>query len=162
MNLTGQLSDFTYRIEKFLAGIFVSLMFISLTLSVICRYVFNKPLLWGDETAIFSMIWTTFLGGSMGIKRRHAAAVTLLTDKIKGRALKIFLVLAFLISLGFCAYIFVLALQWINSPNIWFQNSTAMQLPMFYPYLSVPVGFLFMTIHSLDLLAKSITSREVS
>lgn len=161
MNLIGKLSDGVFQIEKFLVSIFVSLMFISLTMSVIFRYAFNHPLHWADETAIFSMIWTTFIGGSMGIKRQQAAAVTLITDKLKGAALKAMLMIAFLITFAFCLFILILAYQWISAPAIWFQNSTSMNLPMFYPYLSVPVGFLFMTIHAFDLVLKTLTSKEV-
>jgi TRAP-type C4-dicarboxylate transport system permease small subunit len=160
VNFVGKLSDLVFIIEKFLVSILVSLMFISLTLSVIYRYFLNHPLNWTDEMAIFSLVWATFLGGSMGIKRQQAAAVTILMDKIGGRTHRILISIGFFIAFLFSILILIIAFQWVLSPNIAVQKSASMQLPMIYPYLSVPVGFGFMTIHGLDLLLKSFKSTE--
>ena len=159
MRLIEKLSSLVYQLEKFLASIFIITMFVSLVLSVFFRYVLNNPLHWTDEIAIFSMIWVTFLGGSMSLKRQESTAVTFITDKLSGLSLKTVKIVVFLITFIFCLFIFILAFQWITSPMISFQRSVAMQMPMLYPYLSVPVGFGFMTIHVLELLLKSISSR---
>lgn len=39
---------------------------------VVSRYIFDTPLIWVEEAATYSFIWTTFIGAALGLKlRRH-------------------------------------------------------------------------------------------
>ena len=160
MKLLNQLSNFIYKIETVLAILFASSMLISLSLGVIYRYVLNSPLIWAEEIAIFSLVWLTFIGGSMGIKRQETASVSILIDKLTGRLRQVLFGIGVLFLIVFLIYIIVLSVQWLSSPNIKVQHSNALGMPMLYAYLSVPVGFLFMTIHSIELFFKSFQQQE--
>ncbi|ESU71804.1 MULTISPECIES: TRAP transporter small permease [Geobacillus] len=151
MEFIHRLSNAVYAIEKVLAIILCVIMLISLSLGVVYRYLLSSPLTWSEEVSIFSLVWLTFIGGSMSIKRKEYAAVTIVMDKLQDRVRKRLLSLSFLIVFVFVLYIFYLAILWVSSPTIMLQYSNAMRLPMIIPYLSVPVSFLFMVIHSLDL-----------
>lgn len=155
MGLVSKLSDYIYSIEKVIVTILLSVMFLSLTAGVIFRYFLKSPLHWSEETAIFTLAWLTFIGGSMTIKRQQTAAVTFLMERLSGKLYYILNIIAYFIVFAFALFIFVWSIPWILSPNIVYQKSLAMQLPMIVPYLSVPVGFCFLTIHSLDLFIKS-------
>lgn len=96
----------------------------------------------------------------MGIKLQRSAAVTLLMDKVQGRLKTVLLVISALAVFLFGCFIFALSVKWIMSPSILFQKSNSLQLPMIIPYLSVPVGFFFILIHSLDLVLKSFRTTE--
>lgn len=155
MVLVHRLSNAIFKAEKALAILLGIVMLVSLAAGVFFRYVLKSPLTWSDEIAIFALVWLTFIGGSMSIKTQNAAAVTIFIDKLNG-VLKTFLTgIGLLIVLIFAAYILYLSIGWLSSPNILVQRSSSMNLPMIYAYLSVPVSFLFITIHSLDLLAKN-------
>lgn len=150
-----RLSDWLFRLEKVLAMILIGIMFVSLTAGVIFRYYLDRPLLWSDEVAIFSLIWLTFVGGSMSIKRQQAAAVSLLTDRLRGRWKKIVFIFGFAVVALFCLYLLYICYYWLSSPNIQIQRSSSLQLPLIYVYISVPIGFAFMFIHALSLFVKS-------
>lgn len=160
MKFISKLSDGIFQIEKFLSIIFASAMLVSLFLGVLYRYAFKSPLLWSDETAIFSLVWLTFIGGSMGIKQQQSAAVTLLMDKFYGKTRMILLGFGLLVVLLFVSFIFYLSINWLSSPNILIQKSNSMQMPMIFPYLSIPVSFIFIAVHSLDLLVKNFKSTK--
>ncbi|KIL37367.1 TRAP C4-dicarboxylate transporter [Cohnella kolymensis] len=160
MNLVAKLSDAVFRIEKVIVSIAVLIMSLSLIAGVIFRYFFNSPLVWSDEIAMYSFIWISFVGGSMALKKDQLASVSILMDRLNGKIRMILLSVGFAIVLGFLIYFLVYSIPWILSPDISFQQSTAMMLPMIYPYLSVPVGIAGMTIHALDLFLKSLTTRE--
>lgn len=160
MNIVTKLSDAVFRIEKVIVSIMVLVMSLSLIAGVIFRYFLNSPLIWSDEIAMFSFIWITFVGGSMALKTYQLANVSLLMDRLNGKLRNILLSVGFAIVLGFLIYFLIYSIPWILSPEIAFQQSTAMMLPMIYPYLSVPVGIACMTIHALDLFIKSLTPRE--
>ncbi|MGO4890384.1 TRAP transporter small permease [Anaerobacillus sp. MEB173] len=154
--MIGKLSDTVFKIEKAIVMVLISLMFLILTGGVFFRYFLNSPLIWSDEFAIFTLIWLTFIGGSISIKRQQAAAVTILVDKLNERGRKIVASIGFLILLIFCVFIVYYSYTWLSSPNIVLQKSNSMQVPMIYPYLSVPIGFLFMSIHSMQLFLLSL------
>lgn len=88
MKFIHSLSEILHSIEKILAIILCIFMLISLSLGVFYRYFLSSPLNWSDETAIFSLAWLTFIGGSMSIKRQNSAAVTLFMDKMNGKTKK--------------------------------------------------------------------------
>ncbi|WHX99906.1 TRAP transporter small permease subunit [Neobacillus sp. DY30] len=160
MTFIHRLSDLFHKVEKFIAIILCLTMLISLSLGVFFRYVLSAPLNWSDETAIFSLVWLTFIGGSLGIKTQSSAAVTLFMDRFSGKIKTILFGLGLLAALVFVAYIFYLSIIWISSPSIMLQRSNSMRLPMIIPYLSVPVSFFFMTIHSIDLMAKNFLDKR--
>lgn len=128
-------------------------MVTSLILGVIFRYFLHSPLSWSDEFGMFALVWITFIGGSMSIKKNRAAAVSFVMDKLSPGIRKIVFGIAFLISLLFCMFVLYLSLKWITNPSILLQKSPAVGLPMIIPYIAIPLGFLFMSVHSLDLFA---------
>lgn len=156
MAVIEKLSELVFKIEKLIAIALLSIMFISITLGVIYRYYLNAPILGSDEIAIFSLIWLSFIGGSMSIKEQRSAAVTFLIDKIKGKMQRTLISIGLVILVSFVAYMLNISIQWILSPNIAVQKSVSLKIPMIYAYLSVPVGFTFMTIHALALCTKSL------
>lgn len=160
MKLLHQLSNIVYQIEKLLAIALCSAMLISLSTGVLYRYILNSPLTWSDETAIFSLVWLTFIGGSMSIKRQDSAAVSIFMDKLKGKLRQTLFGLGIAVLAAFLIYIFYLSLTWLSSSNIAIQRSSAMGMPMIYAYASIPVSFFFMIIHTLELFINNFKSSE--
>lgn len=160
MKVIGIISEWVYKLEKVLAFIFTATILISLAAGVFFRYVFQDPLTWSDEMAMFSLAWLTFIGGSITIRAKIAPTIDILTTYISGKARKVVITIGYLFVLAFSAYIFYISIQWISSPNILVQRSGSMEMPMIYAYLCIPVSFLFMTIHSLELTLKSIFTEE--
>ncbi|MED4352272.1 TRAP transporter small permease [Schinkia azotoformans] len=160
MNFIHLLSDWLHKVEKLLAIILCTVMLISLSAGVFYRYVLSAPLTWSDETAIFSLVWLTFIGGSMSIKQQNSAAVTIFMDRFSGKARMILLGISFLVVLLFVSYIFYQSVIWLSGPTIMIQYSNSMRMPMIFAYLSVPVSFFFLIVHSLDLIVKNFKKKE--
>ncbi len=149
------LSNVIFKLEKILAIILGLVMLVSLATGVFFRYVLKSPLHWSDETAIFVLVWLTFIGGSMSIKMGKTATITIFVDRLKGSLKRFFMGLSFLLIFVFSAYLLYLSVIWLSSPNILVQRSSSMNMPMIYAYLSVPVSFLFISIHAMDLLVQN-------
>lgn len=149
------LSNVIFKLEKILAIILGLVMLVSLAAGVFFRYVLKSPLHWSDETAIFVLVWLTFIGGSMSIKMGKTATITIFVDRLKGSLKRFFMGLSFLLIFVFSAYLLYLSVIWLSSPNILVQRSSSMNMPMIYAYLSVPVSFLFISIHAIDLLVQN-------
>lgn len=149
MNLIKRLSDGLFTFEKFIVSILVSVMCLILFVSVALRYIFSSPLYWAGEVAIFALVWVSFIGGSMGIKLEKAATVTIVTDFMKERIQKIVFTIGWAIVVCFCIFLLIYSLKWITLPSMTQQRTDALQIPVFYPYLIIPFGFLSLTIHTL-------------
>ncbi len=160
MGFFQKLSDGIYVIEKWLSIIFTFIMFSSLVAGVVFRYIVNYALQWSDELAIFCLVWITFLGGSIGIKKQETAAVTILSDKLKGTSRRIIISAGLGILTLFTAYVSYLSITWIISPSMKFEKSISMEIPMIYPNLIVPIGMLFITVHSFNLFLISLSGKE--
>ena len=155
LKLILSLSDLVNKLERFLVIILGTVLLGSLSAGVICRYVFNSPLFWSDELALFCLAWITFVGASMSLKAKASPSITMLTDSVRPQFKKIIQVIANVILLVFVIYVFYLSIVWITGPTISQQISTSLKWPKFYFYLSVPVSFFLMIIHTLELVLKS-------
>ena len=53
---------------------------------VVCRYVFNSPLVWSEELARLLFVWVAMLAWSLGSRRRSHIAVTYFAELLPARA----------------------------------------------------------------------------
>jgi len=139
------LSGWIESFEKVISMILISSMTIIIAVAVIFRYFFNAPIYWASELSIFIMAWITFIGGSLGLKYKSQASVSFMVDRFSDKGRKVLEVISYIIILAFMALLLYLSYQWVFSLSS--QKSTSMRIPMWVPYLSVPVGLTFAFIH---------------
>jgi C4-dicarboxylate transporter DctQ subunit len=144
------ISDIIASFEKKLAMILMFTMAVVVALAVFFRYVLNVPLFWAGEVSIFLLIYITFLGGSLGLKYKTQASVTIVTDNLPEKMKQAVSIVAHIFMLLFMAIILFYSYKWISSPNVFIQKSSAMLLPMWIPYAIIPIGLSFATIHLLS------------
>ncbi|WP_134704256.1 TRAP transporter small permease [Ammoniphilus sp. YIM 78166] len=140
-------SDAIASFEKKLAMALMFAMAVVVVLAVFFRYVLNNPLVWAGEVSIFLLVAITFLGGSLGLKYKAQASVTIVLEFIPEGVKRWVLILGHVFMLIFMFVFLYYSFKWILSPNVAVQKSSAMLLPMWIPYSAVPVGLLFATIH---------------
>lgn len=151
------LSDTVFKLEKLVSIILMIVMLTSLSAGVIFRYFFSNPLSWSEELAIYTLIWITFIGGSMSIRTEQAASLAIVFEKLKISSQKVILIIGFLFITAFSVFVGYLSLNWISSPSVSMQIAPSLGITMFYPYLAIPIGFLCMGIHSLNHFVQSFT-----
>jgi C4-dicarboxylate transporter DctQ subunit len=154
------ISNIIASFEQKLAMILMFSMAVVVTLAVFFRYVLNVPLFWAGEVSIFLLIFITFLGGSLGLKYKTQASVTILVDYLPEKIKQVVLIIAHIFMLLFMAIILFYSYKWVISSNVFVQKSSAMLLPMWIPYSIVPVGLSFATIHLLSNLLDIIKGGE--
>lgn len=142
-------SDAIARIEKVLAVVLMFAMTVTVAISVIFRYMFNSPITGAGELSIFFLIWISFIGGSLGLKYRTQATVTILMDYVSERIKFVILIIGYLLMIAFLIVLLYYSYKWILSPNVAVQRSTSLLLPMWIPYSVIPLSFSFATIHLL-------------
>lgn len=145
--------------RKFLvSAIFVltGVMFLLIFSQVVLRYVLLKPLSWSEEASRYLMIWIICLAASEAYARGEHVGLSFLQNSISSKNQKwskIFIhgvvsILMVVISyFGFCL-----------SFSLGDQRSPALDLPMTFPYLAIPVGALLILIQTLASIFREVTA----
>ena len=120
-------------------------MTIVVTLQVVCRYLLGASLPWSEELARYLLVWMTFLGGSIALKREAHMGIQGLVDKLSPGVQRLVKLFTHLTVFGFLCLAtlkgFQLALFNMN------QYSPAMRIPMGLVYFAIPTGCLIMLAH---------------
>jgi TRAP-type C4-dicarboxylate transport system permease small subunit len=53
----------------------VCLMFVTVMIQIVARYVFSSPPIWTEDVARYSMVWTGLLGATLSFKTRSDAVL---------------------------------------------------------------------------------------
>ena len=105
---------------------------------VIMRYVFNNSLSWSEELGKFLFVWLSWLGISIGHRRKEHIKITLLVDKLPYKLKKLAEAITELILIVVCGitmyYGVVMINIQVNVPYAGIKISTA------WGYLSLVLG----------------------
>ena len=118
-------------------------------LAIAGRFAFSYSLFWSDELTRFLLIWISFLGMSVGVRRGAHPGIDSLVRGLSPRTARIVFSCAAVLSLLFFAVMVIYGEVLIL--RTWPQRSPSMGLRMTVPYLAVPVAGLLMLFHGFAL-----------
>ena len=102
------------------------------------RYLFDFAIDWTAETATFAQIWMVLLAGGLAMRDNLHVSVDALTSQLPVTALRGLIVVVTLPCLWFLSQAIAGSFALIDIGRI--QSSPVLRLPMWIPYLSLPVG----------------------
>ncbi|SDK94537.1 TRAP transporter small permease [Natronincola ferrireducens] len=127
-----------------------------LFMNVILRYFFKSGIVWAEEFTRYTIIWITFIGGSVAVRHnahlRVTAALEVLSEK-KGRILN--LIVQF-ISIAFTTFITIYGWKLTMQYKATNQLTPSMEIPTYWVYIAIPLGGLLMTIRLLQVVWKEL------
>jgi len=138
------------RIVRVILAIMLSVMIVVVLFGVVNRFLLKLPISWTEEVSRFLMIWICMLGATIAVKNgTHVAVLYFISKFGKESRRKI----AFINHLLIIAFLIIPSLYGIKlCISQAGQLSPALRISMFYPFLSVPLGFIIMILHELALL----------
>jgi TRAP-type C4-dicarboxylate transport system permease small subunit len=135
-------------------------------LNVVTRYS-GHPIYWIDESAVYSVVWLTFIGASAMTRMRLDFAVTMLTERFSERGAAIFRVIATLGVILFGIALGVMCWLWLDPVGIaqagfdareyagqsfnfiYTERTQTLNWPTWVIYLIMPLFAVSMTLHAL-------------
>jgi C4-dicarboxylate transporter DctQ subunit len=134
------------HLEEVLAGICVLTMTTLVFLQVVLRYVFNAPVSWSDEIAVYAMLWSVYLSVSWAVRERAHIRVMNFINLFPKR-----IAMAFTVFSDFLWFIFGIFLTWqsvVLEHSFWLNKyeSPSLGIDQKWPYLCLVVGFALMTL----------------
>lgn len=134
------------KVEDAFCAVSLLVTAIVLFINVVLRYVFSASTSWAEELIRYLMIWITFIGGSVCVRRGAHIRMDFLLTILPKRAGILLTRLVYLIAAGFCAALFCYSVRLVLFTVELEQTSPAMGVPMWIPYMAMPIGSALMVI----------------
>lgn len=128
------------RFEEVLLVATLALMVVLIFGQVVGRYVFQTAPSWTEELARYIHIFQVWIGASYAVKLRQHIRVEAFITRLKGNPRKIFeglgVIIWFLISL----FLAVFGTKLVIASFQYGQVTPALQMPIWIPFLAIPLG----------------------
>ncbi|HKL72430.1 MAG TPA: TRAP transporter small permease [Marinilabiliaceae bacterium] len=146
--------NFRQRIDKTLEFFLVVLMgtlVVDVVWQVISRFIFKDPSSFTDELATFLLIWVGLAGAAYVKGKNEHLAIDILHTKLSPKNLNRMMIFINFLVITFSVSIMVIGGSWlVYTRFILGQLSAAMQVPIGYVYMIVPISGLLMTYYAAD------------
>ncbi len=154
----GNLKEKLKKVEEYSAGLTLIFLAIVTFCETVLRYTVSVTFMWFNEFANYTLIFMTFLGASIGVKYGTHFSMEALTESLPGRKSHFLKSIAYFLSFLICTvFVFYGTLHLVHLKNFGVKSS-AMQIPMYIPYLSIPFFSLVMGLRFLFLSYSHIVS----
>lgn len=95
---------------------------------------------WTEEVARYTMLWAVFIGAGMGAKTGVHVGVDAFVRLLPPKILRYVTIFSGLCSIAFCLSLTILGVVLLDIMWETGQRSSAVEIPMVWAYLCVPVG----------------------
>lgn len=124
--------------------IFISIVLLSATIllfiNVITRYCFGFSFKWAEEITRYMIIWVTFIGSSVCVRKQKHVGIDALLMKCPMNISWILKLIILVIGILFSCVLTIYGWKLTGSVVASGQLSPAMMLPMYLVYIAIPVG----------------------
>lgn len=132
--------------------------------NVVTRYS-HFPIYWIDESAVYSVVWLTFIGASAMTRLRLDFAVTMMTERLSARSQQIFKIIATSTVIVFGVGLIVTCMLWMDPIGLaqagfdakkfagqtfnflYTERTQTLNWPTWVLYLTLPIFAVSITIH---------------
>jgi TRAP-type C4-dicarboxylate transport system permease small subunit len=142
-----KLSAFVDKITLTTASILLVLIAVIVNWGVFCRYVLFAPLPWSEQIPKYAMIYMGFLGASVGISRNRHIGFDILVTRLPSMIRKLIVVAGRILILFFLVMMTIYGVSFAMAVGF-SSNAPMLPIPMFYLFLAVPIGGVFMILQA--------------
>ncbi|MCL2122107.1 MAG: TRAP transporter small permease [Clostridiales bacterium] len=149
MGIVKKLID---NIEEIIVAPLVAIMTIVTVLQVFFRFVIKGSLPWSEELSRYLMVWVTFVGSSIGVKRSAHAGISIVIGLLPKKVQQFAKYIRIVIVVIFCLVVMYVSFNIVQMQYLRNQISPAMRIPMWWAYAAIPVGTFLMAVRFIQSL----------
>jgi len=147
-------------LEKFVAAI-MAILVIDVLWQVISRYVLSSPSSFTDELAGFLLIWVGLFGSAYVAGRKEHLAIDLLLQRSGPEREKILEIFISICIVLFSLVVLVIGGTWLVYTRFALEvKSAALQIPLGYVYIVLPVSGMLIVYFTLDNLMQYLKTHK--
>ncbi|MDR1874536.1 MAG: TRAP transporter small permease subunit [Synergistaceae bacterium] len=130
----------------YLCGLGILAMGLILAYEVVCRYFFEAPTIWAQETAGYLFMWTMLAGSAYTLMQGKHVRIDLIFEHLPRKVQCKVDVLTSLVGVAFCAMVSWQAWEMVSaSLRFGKVSATLLRVPMWIPQCSLLLGFVLLT-----------------
>ena len=134
------------KIENFIIAASFIIMTLSAFGQVVNRNVIGMGISWFEELSRYSMVYMGLLGTEVGLRDGTQIAITALVDKFSVIPKRLAAIFAKLVTLAFSSIVFYCSFDLLDKQISFGQISPGLQIPMYIPYVALPLSFGLITV----------------
>lgn len=145
---------------KFLVFI-MSVLVIDVLWQVFSRYILNAPSDFTDELAGFLLIWVGLVGAAYATGTKQHLAIDILPSKLPPEKRRIVDIIINIFIFLFAVSVLIVGGTWLVYTRFYLgQLSAALEIPLGYVYLVLPLSGLLISYYALDDIATILKSKN--
>jgi TRAP-type transport system small permease protein len=148
---TERLSAICARLTELASLVLTGGFLLCLVLQIVARYVFNAPLSWTEEMAVFLFVWTMLLLASLGVREGFHVRLEFLSPLLPSDAWRAGLETLLTAAIAVFGVIMTVT-GWQLVELVWGNTSAAIQYPMQALYFAGPISGLLIVVHAVAIL----------
>jgi len=137
---------FLTAFEGVLLVIALSASVLFLVADIVLRVTVNIALPWAAEATRYAIVWLVFIGGSRAALLGAHITIDALPEFLPPRAARTVTRTGFAVSSFACAVLAWYAVGLVQTMMAFRQMSPSLEIPMWWVYLALPIGFALMTV----------------
>lgn len=132
---------------EYITTFFIAVMVIVVFLQVVFRFIIQSSLAWSEEMARYLLIWITFLGASIGIKKKSHIGVEVVVNLFSEKIQAFIRIITNVITMTFLVAVIIWSQRLLTIVSQ--QRSPAMEISMAIPYAAIVVSSVLMALYIL-------------
>ena len=148
------------RVDMFFSVISLGGMCLIIAIQVLNRYVLHHSLDWSEELGRYLFIWAVYMGCSYAMQEDRHLEVTVLRYLFGPKAEKALVVVAYSLTTVFCIICVYFGVQMFFFLAETGQVTPALQMKIYWVYLSIPVGMGLMAIRTVERIIAICRNKE--
>lgn len=134
------------RFEEGLVATGIAAASLVLFINVVLRYFFNSGWTWAEEFTRYTIVWIVFIGSSICARKGMHLAVDALAIRFSESGQRLLRMFVNVVCVFFCVYLIIYGYETVLLAYEMEQITAALEMPMYYVYLAIPVGGFLMAI----------------
>jgi TRAP-type transport system small permease protein len=122
----------------FVAGVFLVINISDILISIFFRYFLKDSLVWTEEVARFTLIYSVMFGSVVAISYGDHVNITIILEHLPVMIRKVIIILRHLLIIGIIGYMTYLGIKYVD--NAWRFRTLALGIPKAIPLMSIPIG----------------------
>lgn len=144
-------------VEKFILVLALLVSTGVLIADIVLRSSVGIALSWSAELTRYAIVWMVFIGGSVAAREGSHISIDMLGEVLPPRPAKALGAAAMVVSGAGCVVLMIVSIQLVMTMVSFRQTSPALEIPMWWVYLALPIGFGLMSIRFVQAAADAVT-----
>ena len=124
--------------------------------NVVARYAFNSSLTWASELTVYLFLWGMFFGAAYCFRIDGHISIGLVVENVSKKWAKFFMLITRVVTIVYLLAVSFFGYKYLELVMELEEMSIDLEIPMWIPYLVIPISFAFGAFRVMEHTAKLI------